>query len=107
MISIVLCHHDLSPFSEKIRRILTFKKIRWWSVETPIRSPKTALTVLTGACRRPPVVPIGAVVYRDPTRSSATSRCMIHERDTKLHGTRIDRDASCKRSGATDGSAVQ
>jgi len=107
MNSIVLRYYDLSPFSEKIRRILAFKKIRLRSVETPIRLPKTELTALTGASRRAPVVQIGAAIYRDPTRSSATSRCMTHERVTKSHGTRNDRDASCKRSGAIDGTAVQ
>lgn len=65
MSDIILHHYQLSPFSEKIRRILAFKEIPWRSVETPLLLPKADLAVLTGAYRRAPVMQIGADVYCD------------------------------------------
>lgn len=65
MNEIILHHYPLSPFSEKVRRILAFKQIPWRSVETPIMLPKADLTALTGGYRRAPVMQIGADVYCD------------------------------------------
>lgn len=62
---IILHHYDLSPFSEKIRRILAYKKIPWRAVEQPLMAPKPELTPLTGGYRRIPVMQIGADVYCD------------------------------------------
>jgi glutathione S-transferase len=65
MPEVILHHYQLSPFSEKIRRVLAFKGIPWRSVETPLLLPKAELTALTGAYRRAPVMQIGADVYCD------------------------------------------
>ena len=65
MNNIILHHYELSPFSEKIRRILAYKGIPWSAVEQPIMAPKPELTPLTGGYRRIPVMQIGADVYCD------------------------------------------
>ena len=65
MTDLILHHYDLSPFSEKIRRILAFKNLSWRAVEQPLMAPKPNLTPLTGGYRRIPVMQIGADVYCD------------------------------------------
>ena len=65
MSDIILHHYDISPFSEKVRRILAFKRVPWHAVEQPIMAPKPELTPLTGGYRRIPVMQIGADVYCD------------------------------------------
>ncbi|MBI2801569.1 MAG: glutathione S-transferase family protein [Gammaproteobacteria bacterium] len=65
MAEIILHHYALSPFSEKIRRILAYKKIPWRAVEQPVIAPKPDLTPLTGGYRRIPVMQIGADIYCD------------------------------------------
>lgn len=65
MTDIILHHYDLSPFSEKIRRVLAYKKLAWHAVEQPIMAPKPDLTPLTGGYRRIPVMQIGADIYCD------------------------------------------
>src|SRR5438270_9716340 len=65
MEEIILHHYPLSHFSEKIRRILGYKKILWRSVEQPMMMPKPELTALTGGYRRLPVLQIGADAYCD------------------------------------------
>lgn len=65
MAEIILHHYALSPFSEKIRRILAFKQMPWQAVEQPIMAPKPELTPLTGGYRRIPVMQIGADIYCD------------------------------------------
>ncbi|MEQ8663360.1 MAG: glutathione S-transferase family protein [Gammaproteobacteria bacterium] len=65
MNEIILHHYELSPFSEKIRRILAYKRVDWRAVEQPVMAPKPALTPLTGGYRRIPVMQIGADVYCD------------------------------------------
>ena len=62
---VLLHQYDRSPFSEKVRKILAFKQIRWRSVEQPIVAPKPKLTPLTGGYRRIPVLQIGADVFCD------------------------------------------
>jgi glutathione S-transferase len=62
---IILHQYDVSPFSEKIRKVLALKKLSWRSVEQPIVAPKPKLTALTGGYRRIPVLQIGADVYCD------------------------------------------
>jgi glutathione S-transferase len=61
----ILHHYDVSPFSEKIRKILALKKLSWRGVEQPIIAPKPKLTPLTGGYRKIPVLQIGADVYCD------------------------------------------
>ena len=65
MSEIILHHYDISPFSEKIRRILAYKQLSWRAVEQPIMAPKPELTPLTGGYRRIPVMQIGADIYCD------------------------------------------
>lgn len=36
MSDIIFHHYALSPFSEKIRRILAFKKLPWQAVDQPL-----------------------------------------------------------------------
>jgi len=62
---IILHHYRASPFSEKIRRILAYKKIPWRAVDAPMMNPKPKLVALTGGYRRIPVLQIGADVYCD------------------------------------------
>ncbi|MGH7858178.1 MAG: glutathione S-transferase family protein [Candidatus Binatia bacterium] len=62
---VILHQYATSPFSEKIRRILAFKKISWSGVEQPIIAPKPNLTPLTGGYRKIPVMQIGADVWCD------------------------------------------
>lgn len=63
--SILLHHYPVSPFAEKIRRILGFKKLVWSSVQIPMIMPKPDLVALTGGHRRTPVLQIGADIYCD------------------------------------------
>ncbi|MGH7819986.1 MAG: glutathione S-transferase family protein [Candidatus Binatia bacterium] len=62
---VILHQYATSPFSEKIRRILAFKKISWRAVDQPIVAPKPKLTPLTGGYRKIPVLQIGADVWCD------------------------------------------
>ncbi|MEM7469168.1 MAG: glutathione S-transferase family protein [Pseudomonadota bacterium] len=65
MSEIILHHYAISPFSEKVRRVLAYKAIPWRAVEQPIMAPKPDLTPLTGGYRRIPVMQIGADIYCD------------------------------------------
>jgi len=67
MAEIILHHYPLSPFAEKVRRVLACKALPWRSVEQPIMAPKPDLTPLTGGYRRIPVLQIGADIYCDTT----------------------------------------
>jgi glutathione S-transferase len=62
---LILHHYDESPFSEKIRLILGFKKLGWKSVTIPSIMPKPDVIALTGGYRRTPFLQIGADVYCD------------------------------------------
>ena len=65
MADVILHHYPLSPFAEKVRRVLAFKQLPWRSVEQPIMAPKPDLTPLTGGYRRIPVLQVGADIYCD------------------------------------------
>lgn len=65
MPDLILHHYPSSPFSEKIRLALGFKKLAWKSVVIPAVMPKPDLVVLTGGYRRTPVMQVGADVYCD------------------------------------------
>jgi len=62
---LILHHYPSSPFSEKIRLILGYKKLPWRSVVTPAILPKPDLVALTGGYRRAPVLQVGADLYCD------------------------------------------
>lgn len=65
MPEIILHQYVNSPFSEKVRKIMAFKKISWRAVEQPVIMPKPKLVPLTGGYRRIPVLQIGADVWSD------------------------------------------
>lgn len=61
----ILHHYAVSPFAEKIRVMLAWKKIPWQSVQIPVMMPKPDLTALTGGYRRTPVLQTGADLWCD------------------------------------------
>lgn len=65
MPDLILHQYEMSPFSEKIRRILAWKRIRWTAVRAPAVMPKPDLVALTGGYRRIPVLQVGNDVYCD------------------------------------------
>lgn len=65
MTSLILHHYANSPFAEKARLLLGFKKLAWQSVIVPPVMPKPDLVALTGGYRRVPVLQVGADVYCD------------------------------------------
>jgi glutathione S-transferase len=62
---IILHQYELSPFSEKIRRILSYKDLPWHAVRAPAIMPKPDLVALTGGYRRIPVLQVKNHVYCD------------------------------------------
>src|SRR2546427_13241778 len=79
MAQLILHHYDISPYAEKIRAILGFKRLAWHSVHIPIVMPKPDLTALTGGYRLTPVLQIGADVYCD---TKVIARRLERERPT-------------------------
>lgn len=65
MTQLVLHHYPVSPFAEKIRLILGFKKLDWTGVVVPNIMPKPDVVALTGGYRRTPFLQIGADIYCD------------------------------------------
>jgi glutathione S-transferase len=65
MNKLILHHYPNSPFAEKIRLILGFKKLQWDSVMIPNMMPKPDVISLTGGYRKTPVLQIGADIYCD------------------------------------------
>jgi glutathione S-transferase len=62
---IILHHYPMSPFAEKIRLIMGYKKLQWNSVIIPAILPKPDVVALTGGYRKTPVLQIGADIYCD------------------------------------------
>jgi glutathione S-transferase len=65
MTDLILHHYAGSPFSEKVRLVLGFKRLRWRSVQVPVMLPKPDVVALTGGYRRTPFMQIGGDVYCD------------------------------------------
>ena len=65
MADLILHHYPTSPFAEKVRLILGYKKLAWKSVIIPMISPKPDVVALTGGYRKTPVLQIGADIYCD------------------------------------------
>jgi glutathione S-transferase len=65
MNEIILHHYPASPFSEKIRLVLGYKKLAWKSVIIPSIMPKPEVVALTGGYRKTPFMQIGADIYCD------------------------------------------
>ena len=63
--ALILHQYELSPFSEKIRRILAYKRLPWTAVRAPAVMPKPELVALTGGYRKIPVLQIANHVYID------------------------------------------
>ncbi len=61
----ILHHYAGSPFSEKVRLVLGFKRMAWRSVVVPVILPKPDVVALTGGYRRTPFLQIGADIYCD------------------------------------------
>ena len=65
MPEIILHHYAESPFAEKIRLILGFKRLSYRSVSVPMMLPKPDVVALTGGYRRAPTLQIGSDIYCD------------------------------------------
>ena len=65
MTDIILHHYPNSPFSEKVRLVLGYKKLAWKSVLVPSIMPKPDVQALTGGYRKTPFLQIGSDVYCD------------------------------------------
>ncbi len=65
MPNLILHHYPMSPFAEKIRLVLGFKKLTWKSVIIPTVMPKPDVVALTGGYRKTPILQIGNDVYCD------------------------------------------
>lgn len=107
MPDIILHHYPISPFSEKVRLILGYKKLAWKSVIIPTIMPKPDVIALTGGYRRTPFMQIGADIYCDsaliadvleriapepalfPEDSAGLSRMLAQWADTSLFWTVI------------------
>src|ERR1700759_2508176 len=63
--ALILHHYPLSPYSEKIRRILAWKRLPWTAVRAPAVMPKPDLIALTGGYRKIPVLQVRNHVYCD------------------------------------------
>lgn len=65
MPDLILHHYENSPFSEKARLILGWKKLPWRSVIIPRMLPKPDVVALTGGYRKTPVLQVGADIFCD------------------------------------------
>ena len=65
MSELILHQYASSPFSEKVRLILGFKRLAWREVTVPAIMPKPDVLALTGGYRKTPILQIGADVYCD------------------------------------------
>ena len=61
----ILHHYAASPFSEKVRKVLGYKRLAWQSVQAPPILPKPDQIALTGGYRKAPVLQVGHDVYCD------------------------------------------
>jgi len=65
MADLILHHYPTSPFAEKARLLMGFKKLAWKSVIIPQIQPKPDVVALTGGYRKTPILQIGADIYCD------------------------------------------
>ena len=73
----VLHHYPFSPYAEKVRAMLGFKRIAWKSVQIPPVMPKPDVLALTGGYRKTPILQIGADIYCD-------TQCIIRELERRF-----------------------
>jgi len=89
MDDLILHHYWLSPYAEKIRRIMGFKGLAWKSVEIPMIAPKPDLIALTGGYRKTPVLQIGADIYCDTDCIAAVLESLRPEPTLFPDGTQV------------------
>jgi glutathione S-transferase len=65
MPELILHHYPTSPFAEKIRLALGYKRLSWKAVTIPRVMPKPDVLALTGGYRRTPILQVGADIYCD------------------------------------------
>ena len=65
MPDLILHHYPTSPFGEKVRLMLGFKKLAWKSVIIPMVMPKPDVVALTGGYRKTPILQVGSDIYCD------------------------------------------
>ena len=65
MPDLILHHYPTSPFGEKVRLMLGYKKLACKSVIIPMIMPKPDVVALTGGYRKTPVLQVGADIYCD------------------------------------------
>jgi glutathione S-transferase len=65
MNDLVLHHYPASPFAEKVRLMLGYKRLSWKSVFIPMVMPKPDVLALTGGYRKTPILQVGADIYCD------------------------------------------
>lgn len=65
MPDLILHHYPTSPFGEKVRLMLGYKKLAWKSVTIPMIMPKPEVVALTGGYRKTPMLQLGADIYCD------------------------------------------
>ncbi len=63
--TLILHHYEASPYAEKIRLMLGYKRLRWHSVLSPPQPPRPNVDPLSGGYRRIPIGQIGADVFCD------------------------------------------
>src|SRR5438132_838619 len=123
MSDLILHHYWESPYAEKVRRILGFKRLAWRSVIIPMIMPKPDLTALTGGYRKTPVLQLGADIYCDtdliartidrlhpepslfPDAGAARALRPPARRDGAYRGVRARRDHGDRRQGGGRGGA--
>src|ERR1700729_3493180 len=107
MSELILHHYAMSPFSEKIRLIMGFKRLAWRGVSIPNVMPKPDVIALTGGYRKTPILQIGADIYCDtsliaevveamapsptlyPKAAAAASRTLAQWADSTLFWTAV------------------
>src|SRR5579872_6452605 len=107
MSDLILHHYPGSPFAEKIRLIMGYKKLSWKSVIIPRIMPKPDVVALTGGYRRTPILQLGCDIFCDtaliaemleraapapplyPPALAGQARMIAHWADTQLFWTAI------------------
>jgi glutathione S-transferase len=77
MDELILHHYPQSPVSEKIRKVMGFKKLPWRSVEQNRFPDRPQLFLMTGGYRRLPVLQVGADIYCD-------THCILRELERRF-----------------------
>jgi glutathione S-transferase len=91
----VLHHYPVSPFAEKIRTMLAYKKIAWQSVQIPMVMPKPDLVALTGGYRRTPVLQTGADIWCDTALIARVLERMAPKPSLYPYGDSFAMQAAC------------